>query len=205
MHPKVLGADGWRIVRTVVRAGRAEGWVLAGGTGLALQLGHRISKDLDFFRASPFSPAEFAAGLAGLGRVAVRGRSAGALHVTLDGLRLSFLATEAPLLFEGTRYRGLTLADPRDSAVMKVIAIGGHGSRKDFVDLFFYLRGGGSLEGIFELIRRRFVGVDYNEYQLLRSLVFFEDAETEPMPRMIRRAAWSEIKSAIATEVKRLS
>jgi len=61
------------------------------------------------------------------------------------------------------------------------------------------------LEGIFALIRRRFAGIDYNEYHLLRSLVFFEDAETEPMPRMIRRAAWSEIKSAIATEVKRLS
>jgi hypothetical protein len=205
MHPKVLGADGWRMVRTLVRAGRTEGWVLAGGTGLALQLGHRISQDLDFFRASPFAPAELAAGLAGLGRVLVQGRSAGTLHVTLDGLRVSFLAAEAPLLFAGTPYRGLALADPRDIAVMKVIAIGGRGSRKDFVDLFFYLRGGGSLEGIFALIRRRFAGVDYNDYHLLRSLVFFEDAETEPMPRMIRGAAWSGIKSAIVTEVKRLA
>jgi hypothetical protein len=135
----------------------------------------------------------------------VQGRSAGTLHVTLDGLRVSFRSAEAPLLFGGAPYRGLTLADPRDIAGMKVIAIGGRGSRKDFVDLFFYLRGGGSLEGIFELIHRRFTGVDYNEYHLLRSLVFFEDAETEPMPRMIRRAAWSEIKSAIVTEVKRLS
>jgi hypothetical protein len=205
MHPKVLSADGWRIVRTLVRAGRAEGWVLAGGTGLALQLGHRISKDLDFFRGSPFAPAELAAGLAGLGRVLVQGRSAGTLHVTLDGLRVSFLAAEAPLLFAGAPYRGLTLADPRDIAVMKVIAIGGRGSRKDFVDLYFYLRGGGSLEGIFALIHRRFAGVDYNAYHLLRSLVFFEDAETEPMPRMIRRAAWSEITRALVAEVRRLS
>ena len=179
--------------------------MLAGGTGLALQTGHRISKYLDFLRASPFAPAELAAGLAGLGRVVVQGRSARTLHVTLDGLRVSFLAAEAPLLFKGTPYRGLTLADPRDIAVMKVIAIGGRGSRKDFVDLFFYLRGGGSLEGIFALIRRRYAGVDYNTYHLLRSLVFFEDAETEPMPRMIRRAAWPEIKRTIETEVKRLS
>jgi len=205
MHPKVLGADGWRIVRAMVRAGRAEGWVLAGGTGLALQLGHRISKDLDFFRASPFAPAELATGLSGLGRVVVQGRSAGTLHVTLDRLRVSFLAAEAPLLFEGTPYRGLTVADPRDIAVMKVIAIGGRGSRKDFVDLYFFLRAGGSLEGVFALIRRRFAGVDYNVYHLLRSLAFFEDAETEPMPRMVRRAAWSEIKRVIVAEVRRLS
>jgi hypothetical protein len=205
MHPKVLGADGWRIVRTMVGAGSTDGWVLAGGTGLALQLGHRISKDLDFFRASPFAPAELATGLADLGRVVVQGRSAGTLHATLDGLRVSFLAAQAPLLFAGTPYRGLTLADPRDIAVMKVIAIGGRGSRKDFVDLFFYLRSGGSLEGVFALIGRRFARVDYNAYHLLRSLAFFEDAETEPMPRMIRRAAWSEIKRAIVAEVIRLS
>lgn len=205
MHPKVLGADGWGIVRKLVRAGRAEGWVLAGGTGLALQLGHRSSNDLDFFRASSFSPVQLAVGLAELGRVAVQSRASGTLHATLDGLRVSFLRAEASLLFDGTAYRGLTLADPRDIAVMKVIAIGGRGSRKDFVDLYFYLRGGDSLDGIFELIRRRFAGVDYNEYHLLRALVFFEDAETEPMPRMIRRVAWSEIKRAIVAEVKRLS
>ena len=205
MHPKVLGADGWETVRKLVRAGRAEGWILAGGTGLAVQLGHRISKDLDFFRADSFSPAELAARLAELGRVAVQSRASGTLHATLDGLRVSFLQAEAPLLFDGTPYRGLRLADPRDIAVMKVIAIGGRGSRKDFVDLFFYLRGGGPLEGIFELIRRRFTGVDHNEYHLLRALVFFQDAETEPMPRMIRRVAWSEIKRSIVEEVKRLS
>jgi len=205
MHPKVLGADGWRTVRALVRAGRAEGWVLAGGTGLALQLGHRMSDDLDFFRAGTFSPAELAVALAGLGRVVVQGRAEGTLHVTLDGFRVSFLAAGAPLLFEGAPYRGLKLADPRDIAVMKVIAIGGRGSRKDFVDLFFYLRGGGSLEGIFELIRRRFARVDFNEYHLLRSLVFFDEAESEPMPRMIRRAEWSEMRSAIVAEVRRLS
>jgi hypothetical protein len=205
MHPKVLGADGWRVVRELVRAGRTEGWGLAGGTGLALQLGHRISKDLDFFRSGPFAPAELAAGLAGLGRVAVQGRSAGTLHVTLDGLRVRWLSAEAPLLFAGSRYRGLVLADPRDIAVMKVIAIGGRGSRKDFVDLFFYLRGGGSLEGVFDLVGRRFAGVDFNAYHLLRSLVFFEDAETEPMPRMLRRAAWPEVKRTIVAEVKRMS
>ena len=205
MHPKVLGVRGWRTVRTLVQAGRAEDWVLAGGTGLALQLGHRMSDGIDFFRAGAFSPVELAAALAGLGHVVVQGRSEGTLHVTLDGFRVSFLAAEAPLLFEGAAYRGLKLADPRDIAVMKVIAIGGRGSRKDFVDLFFYLRGGGSLEGIFDLVRRRFARVDFNEYHLLRSLVFFDDAETEPMPQMIRRAEWSEVRGAIVAEVRRLS
>lgn len=205
MHPKVIGAEGWTLVRKLVRAELTAGWVLAGGTGLALQLGHRLSRDLDFFRTGPFTSERLATALARVGSVEVQARSTGTLHAVLEGVRVSFLSAQAPLLFPGTAYRGLVVADPRDIAVMKVVAIGGRGSRRDFVDLFFYLRSGGSLETVFEMARRRFARVDFNEYHLLRSLAFFEDAETEPMPRMLRRIAWSEVKRAIIAEVRRLS
>jgi len=205
MHPKVLRADAWALVRRLERAEITAGWVLAGGTGLALQLGHRLSRALDFFRGGPCESESLIDSLARLGPVVVHGRSAGTLHVALAGTRLSFLSAQAPLLFPGTEYRGLVIADPRDIAVMKVVAIGGRGSRRDFVDLYFYLRSGGSLEGVFEMTRRRFAGIDYNEYHLLRSLTFFDDAETEPMPRMLRRAAWPEIKKTIVADVRRLS
>jgi len=205
VHPKVLSAAGWSLVRKLVAERLIEGWVLAGGTGLALQLGHRTSRDLDFFREKSFDSARLADGLTRAGSVLVHGRSEGTLHVTVARMRVSFLAAQRPLLFAGTVYRGLVVADPRDIAVMKVVAIGGRGSRKDFVDLYFFLRAGGSLESVFGLVRRRFEGLDFNEYHLLRSLVFFEDAETEPMPRMLRRVAWPEVKQAIIAEVRRLS
>lgn len=95
--------------------------------------------------------------------------------------------------------------DPRDIAVMKLVTVGGRGSRKDFVDLYFYLRGGTTMESVFTLLRRRFVDVDYNEYHLLKSLVFFEDAEAEPMPQMIREVEWKEVKDRLRAEVRRLS
>jgi len=205
VHPKVLSPEGWTLTRELVRTEITAGWALAGGTGLALQLGHRVSEDLDFFRAGPFASEDLAAGLARVGRVDVLSRSAGTLHAVLKGMRVSFLAAEAPLLFPGTPYRGLVVADPRDIAVMKVVAIGGRGSRRDFVDLFFYLRSGSSLEAVFEMIHRRFASIDFNEYHLMRSLTFFEDAETEPMPRMLRRVAWVEVKKTIVGEVRRLS
>ncbi len=205
MHAKVLSPSAWRLVRKLVAARLTEGWVLAGGTGLALQLGHRVSRDLDFFRPGDFDAARLADALTGAGSVVVQARSAGTLHVTLARLRVSFLAAQRPLLFPGSAYRGLVVADPRDIAVMKVVAIGGRGSRRDFVDLYFFLRDGGSLESVFEMIRRRFAGLDFNEYHLLRSLAFFDDAESEPMPRMLRRAAWSDVKQAIRAEVRRLA
>jgi hypothetical protein len=79
------------------------------------------------------------------------------------------------------------------------------GSRRDFVDLFFYLRNGGSFEETLSLLRRRFSRVDYNEYHLLKSLVYFEDAEAEPMPRMLRDVSWDEVKNTIIAEVRRIS
>ena len=143
--------------------------------------------------------------LARVGKVVVQSRSPGTLRVVVDGLRLSFLEEQAPLLFPGASYQGLTVADTQDIAVMKVVAIGGRGSRKDFVDLYFYLRGAGGLDSMFTLLRRRFTEVDYNEYHLLKSLVFFEDAETEPMPMLIRDVSWRTITRAIVAEVKRIS
>ena len=205
MHPKVLSANAWKTARSLASGGWLDSWVLAGGTGLALHLGHRYSEDLELFGNEPFDPAGLAQTLSKVGPVRVQQSAVDTLHVELNGLRVSFLRTPAPFLFRGTTYRRLTVADPRDIAVMKVIAIGGSGSRKDFVDLFFYLRSGGSLEAVFEMLQRRFAAIDYNEYHLLKSLVFFEDAEVEPMPRMLRRVAWPEIKNTIVREVQRLS
>ncbi len=205
MHPKVLSNAAWRMVRRLVREEHLEEWTLAGGTALALQLGHRYSEDLDFFRAAPFDPARLAEDLSRLGSVTIHGSSRGTLHVALEGLRLSFLETSAPLLFPGTRYRGLMVADPRDIAVMKVVAIAGRGSRRDFIDLHYYLQACGTLESVLALLARRFPRLDHNEYHLLKSLVYFADAEEEPMPRMIREVSWEAVKAAVTAEVRRLS
>ncbi len=205
MHPKVLSSNAWDTIRALSRGGWLDPWILAGGTGLALHLGHRYSEDLDLFGIEPFDPMSLAEVLSGQGRIRVQQASADTLHLELNGLRISFLRAQTPLLFAGTAYRGLTVADPRDIAVMKVIAIGGRGSRKDFVDLFFYLKGGRTLAEVFSLLDQRFQDVDFNPYHLLKSLVYFEDAQEEPMPQMIRPTEWDSVKEFLMAEVRRLS
>lgn len=204
MHPKVLSASGWRILRRLVKEQTLQPWTLAGGTGLALQIGHRYSEDLDFFRPESFDTEAILARMAEVGDVAVQGRSTDTLHVVVGGLRVSFLRHQAPLLFPPKPYRGVMIADIRDIAVMKVVAIGGRGSRKDFVDLFFYLQAGASLSDLFSMLQRRFAGIDYNQYHLLKSLVYFEDAEAEPMPRMVRPLSWDVVTRVLIAEVRRL-
>ena len=70
MHPRVLSDKGWRTARKIATQGILDGWVLAGGTGLALQLGHRYSEDLDFFRPEAFDADRLAGSLSAIGRTA---------------------------------------------------------------------------------------------------------------------------------------
>lgn len=205
MHPKVLPDDAWAVVARLKRGGLLEGWQLAGGTGLSLQLGHRYSDDLDLFRPEPFDVEALVSSLSRIGPVTVQDRAPDTLHALVGGVRLSFLRAHPALLFAGTPYRGLVVADPRDIAVMKIVAVGGRGSRKDFVDLFVYARLVDGLSPVFALLRERFADVDYNEYHLLKSLAYFEDAEREPMPRMICDLSWAEIKGGLIREARTLA
>ncbi len=205
MHPKVLDPEAWKVVKSLARLGLLDGWYLAGGTGLALQLGHRISEDLDLFTTEPFDPEDLLGRLSSTGQVTILDRGRSTLHTLVGKMRVSFLAAQAPFLFPGLPYRGLTLADPRDIVVMKLVAVAGRGSRKDFVDLYFYLQSGGDFAQALLWLEKRFVDIDYNRYHILKSLTWFTDAEAEPMPRMIREASWSRIKAAITDEAKRLS
>ena len=202
MHPGVLSKQAWSTVRQVVADGIVSSWTLAGGTALALQLGHRDSEDLDFFRTESFDVDNLLARLARVSDTRVLSRSGDTLHVLLAGLRISFLKTEVAMLFPPSEYRGLMLADPRDIAVMKVIAIGGRGSRKDFIDLYCLLKGGMNMPEILSLIDKRFDHIDYNAYHLQKSLVWFEDAEAEPMPDMIRSIEWRSVRQEIEGAVR---
>lgn len=203
MNPKVLPREAWIVTRKLARAGLLESWVLAGGTGLALQLGHRISIDMSFFSITSFDSQMVRAEAAKLGRVTVQSQDADTLHLQLDGVRLSFLRSEAPFLFPPIEYRNLAIADVRDIAAMKIVAAGGRGSRKDFIDLYAYLEAGGDFGDLMEILRLRYASTTFNEVHLLKSLVYFEDAEQEPMPRMLTGIDWTMVKSRLEDEVRR--
>lgn len=200
MNPKVLPAEAWAVVKLLKRTDLLDGWILAGGTALALQLGHRISVDLDFFRYEDFQVAPLRQALARLGKLEVPSMAPGTLHCRLDGIRLTFSGSEVPFLYEPVPYRGLHLADVRDIAAMKVIAVAGRGAKKDFIDLYAYLEAGASFPDLMAVVQQRYRDTDFNVMHLLRSLVYFDDAEAEPMPKMLSRAGWPEIRRRLERE-----
>ncbi|MBM3303261.1 MAG: nucleotidyl transferase AbiEii/AbiGii toxin family protein [Deltaproteobacteria bacterium] len=122
------------------------------------------------------------------------------MTVLLSGTKISFFQIPDPFLFERTPYRFFFLADIRDMALMKLIAISGRGSRKDFVDLHTILRSGPILQDYFRLLPQKYGPGRANLYHILKSLTYFEDAEQEPMPTMLEPFDWEECKAFFVRE-----
>lgn len=191
------------VLEKIAVAGLVENFYLAGGTALALELGHRQSIDLDWFSLVDFSNDGLKEELSNLGSLEIVGEEERTLHVMMDGVKVTFLRYRYPLLFPLLDYRNIKLADPRDIAAMKIDAASSRGSKKDFIDIYFLLR----LYSLSELIgyfEEKYKGVEYNKLHILKSLVYFEDAESEPMPMMIKRVEWDEVKGGIRREVNEL-
>ena len=206
MHTEVLPATSGELLATLTNRGATEfhGWVLAGGTGLALQLGHRISEDFDFFRTRDLDTAALFDRLREVATCETLYSDEHTLSVLVDGVKLSFFQVRDPFLFPATPFSFFGVADLRDIGLMKLLAVTNRGSRKDFVDLFTLLKTGLSLSDYLQLLPRKYGPGRLNPYQVATSLTYFEDAEAEPLPRMLVPFEWPACKEFFIREVRAL-
>jgi hypothetical protein len=117
------------------------------------------------------------------------------LTVLIRKTKLSFFRVRDPFLFDPTPHRFFSIASIRDIALMKLVAIAGRGSRKDFADLFLILQNPPTLESYFDTLPEKYGASRINTYHILKSLTYFDDAETEPMPHMLVPFDWEECKA----------
>jgi hypothetical protein len=176
---------------------------LAGGTALALHLGHRRSLDLDFFCGGPFDSERLLGELPPASDLSVTEKAPETLHVSVHGTRVSFLAYRYPVLFPFEEFLGVRVADLRDIACMKISAISGRGARRDFVDLYAAC-GRYGLEPLLALFRQKYARVNYSMLHVLKSLAYFEDAEKEPMPDLLAPLDWEQVKRYFTGEARGL-
>ena len=174
----------------------AAPFYLAGGTALALELGHRISVDLDFFSQNAFSVSSLILKLNALGDLRIEAQSEDSFNGSLDGVKISFFYYPYPLLFETKKYAGVFLADERDIGAMKVQAISDRGSKKDFVDLFVLLKIY-PLKELLDFFHKKYEKFNYNQLHILKSLSYFYDADTNLEPVYIHPISWTEVKKFI--------
>jgi len=97
-------------------------------------------------------------------------------------------------LASGIPFPGIELAGVPDIAAMKVVAIAQRGTKKDFFDLYEILRGI-SIQEVKTWFLEKYGDRRVNCYHVVRSLVFFEEAEGEPDPVSLNGTTWEEVKS----------
>jgi hypothetical protein len=180
-----------------------ERFYVAGGTGLALQFGHRRSLDLDFFAPEHFDEDALLQRLQRLSGFALVAKAPFTLHATIEKTKVSFLGYAYPVLYPSTPFLGVAIADPRDIACMKVSAIASRGTRRDFVDLYICAKRYG-LKEILRMFETKYVQTQYSKPHILKSLTFFADAEKDPMPHMFEEISWDMVKQLFLYEAPRL-
>jgi hypothetical protein len=163
---------------------------LVGGTSLALQIGHRESVDIDLFGDKELEELEVSDFLSNLGKVQILKRSRNILIYTIDGIKADLVNYRHPWLYPSLNLENLRLADQRDIAAMKLNAISGRGSKKDFIDLHFLLNKY-SLSDMIGYYNKKFI--DGSEFLVLKSLTYFEDADLDETPKMYNPINWDEM------------
>ena len=122
-------------------------------------------------------------------------------YQTVEPHTLELLKTRYQWLAEAVNEDGLRLASPQDIAAMKVNAIEGRGTRKDFVDIYFLLQHY-SLDEILLFYQKKYP--EHSLFRALMSLSYFDDAEKQMMPKMLSKASWDEMKAYIIKEVEKI-
>jgi len=171
---------------------------LVGGTALALQLGHRSSIDLDFFGSVDDDEQEIHEALTRAGKWSVTSEKKNIKCYIVDGVKIDIVNYAYPWIDAPVESDGFTLASPKDIAAMKINAIIGRGTKKDFIDIFFLLKQY-SLSELLDFYKHKYP--EYSIFRALMSLSYFDDAEHQDMPKMFAEAKWETIKAEISKHV----
>jgi len=172
---------------------------LAGGTALAIQTGHRKSIDLDFFTSEFPKHSFLLQNLSELKPSTIQ-EAPGTIDILINDVKVSFLEYKYPLLEDFAEFEGIKLASILDILCMKLTAISSRGSKKDFYDLYFGLKHL-DFPKIWSGFEKKYQEVNYQKLHILKSLVYFEDAEAEPEPDLLTKVSWQEVKDSITRSV----
>lgn len=200
----VLDGDKLRVLRLQAEVATSQTFFLAGGTGIALRLDHRLSDDLDWFTSKRFDVPELEQRLEKLPEKPTTTEQHGAhtLRAYYGDLETSFIAyDQVPAKPDLVKVGGveIALADMEILAAMKAAALHDRGARRDFIDVHAISAEPGWSVGKF--IEHATRMLPFQPEQVARALLYFVDAEKEPMPKGCK-VSWEKVKADLARGVR---
>lgn len=203
MHTEALTPAAVKVLKALKEPVLAHQFVLAGGTAVALHLGHRKSVDFDFFAKRPFSTDKLFREVKSTGlEIRTLQEEKGTLTVTADGVKVSFFHSPYPFMEKNAVFIGVPVAGLIDIASMKILAITQRGAKRDFVDLYFMLQDIPFAKMARNMIER-FGHSRVNPVVVGKALVYFHDAESDPEPEYLtKKKDWKTIKKFFIDHVQ---
>lgn len=190
------------LLRKLMKVEEFSNFYLVGGTSLSLQMGHRNSIDIDLFGNQNIDSDLFISILSDFGKTEVSKSSKNILITDVSGIKVDFVNYQYKLLDESIEMEGIRMVSKKDIAAMKLNAIAGRGSKKDFIDLYYLLNEFSLKEMLDFYLQKYFEG---SEFMVVKSLTYFEEANEQPQPQMMKNSFnWEICKQKITEEVLKL-
>jgi hypothetical protein len=203
MHPECVEEKARILMSRLGPTLGMHGGVLAGGTGLALHVGHRIGVDLEFFSRKPFRVSEVLEELRALaGMVEPVMMDERAMIVEADGVRLSLVQSPEHFVEPTTRVNGCDVASVAEIAAMKLVAISQGGTRTDFIDLYSVLQST-PFRKVAHSALELYGAAALEPIVIGKGLVWFRDADDQADPVYVGTSvAWQHIKDFFRSSLR---
>ena len=202
LHRNTVSDTLWISLNKLMEIEELKKFRLVGGTSLSLQIGHRISTDIDLFTDAAYDSIDFNridevisstfttlemgyGGNNSMGKSYFVGTSEGDL-VKLDVFYTDSFAF--PILIE----QNIRFARLEEIAAMKLEVIGNNGRKKDFWDLHELMEYF-SISQMVEFYQKRY-SYSYSKKEIISQLTFFDHADEDFEPICCRNKYWELIK-----------
>ena len=200
LHYETILPDTLELLKVLQSKPELQSLRLVGGTALALQYGHRQSVDLDFFGRFTASIDDILAVCRSVGQIQILNRTTSILQLLVNGIKADFVNYSCyEWIDKAVIEDSVILASPKDIAALKINAIEGRGTKKDFVDIFVLLHHY-SLDDILCFYAKKYP--EHSVFRALLSLTYFSDADIQPMPTLFLKDTWEDMKQYIDGAVK---
>lgn len=200
MYQTGIDPNSLNTLKKISQTKLGDKYYLAGGTACALYLNHRLSFDLDYFSPTPLKPEDIRNTLAKLGQLEIFQNDEGTFNGQLDKTKVSFFIYPYSLLDQPEKFENTSICSLKDLACMKFESISSRGVKRDFVDLYYIAQKYPLIE-MFTWFKQKYRNQNISVTHVLKSLVYFDDAEDNPDPMMTIPYDWSEIRKYFTTTV----
>lgn len=204
LHYSAVDPGTLELLKRLMSLKELQDFALVGGTALALQIGHRISVDVDLFTPNDFNPFNLFESLDNQFVIVDKSEDVNTLNLIItlpdspkNGIKVDLLKYSCPNLRPVKVIDEIRLLSIEDIIPMKLSAIAGRGSKKDFYDIYYLLQSY-TLHQMLEFFVQKYANA--NAFHILKSLTYFEDAEMEPDTRTIEKSDWNLIKKTIVRQ-----